>query len=76
VDEIDGAYLQGLDSSVGSFIQTLANNSRIINRKSKYFVTLGMNSFLDTTDETEGSQLSHLTEEVKEVCKERFRSSQ
>ncbi|KAI9358471.1 hypothetical protein BD770DRAFT_387377 [Pilaira anomala] len=76
VDEIDGVYLQGLDSSVGSFIKTLANNSRIINRKSKYFATLGMNSILDTTDETEGSQLSHLTEEAKEACKERFRSSQ
>lgn len=50
-------FVSGLSSPVGSFIGILADNPQIIDRKSRYFVALGMNGILDMTDETPGSQL-------------------
>ncbi|KAI9361297.1 hypothetical protein BD770DRAFT_425680 [Pilaira anomala] len=75
VSEIDGIFIQGLDSSTDSFIQTLANNSQVTDRKTKHFITLGMNSTLDITDRTEGSRLSQILNEVKKACKDEFEPS-
>ncbi|KAI7889442.1 uncharacterized protein EV154DRAFT_423832, partial [Mucor mucedo] len=65
-------FVPGLSSSIGSFIGTLASNSQIFDRKSRYFVTLGMNSILDMTDKTTGSQLSQLSEEASQACQNKF----
>ncbi|CEP13710.1 hypothetical protein [Parasitella parasitica] len=71
VNEVDGVFFPGLSSSIGSFIGTLASNSQIFDRKSRYFVTLGMNGILDMTDITAGSQLSQLPEEASQACQNR-----
>ncbi|KAI8882640.1 hypothetical protein K501DRAFT_186356, partial [Backusella circina FSU 941] len=72
VNEVDGFFVPGLCSSIGSFIGTLASNSQIFDRKSRYFVTLGMNGILDMTDTTTGSQLSQLPEEASQACQNKF----
>ncbi|RCH78891.1 hypothetical protein CU098_004417, partial [Rhizopus stolonifer] len=70
--KVDGVFVPGLSFPIGSFIGTLASNSLIFDRKSKYFVTLGMNGILDMTDTTAGSQLSQLPEEAPQACQNRF----
>ncbi|KAI8047301.1 uncharacterized protein B0P05DRAFT_592726 [Gilbertella persicaria] len=72
VNEVDGVFVPGLSSSIGSFIGTLASNSQTLDRKSRYFVTLGMNGILDMTDTTAGSRLSQLPEEASQACQNRF----
>ncbi|KAG1143196.1 hypothetical protein G6F37_007580 [Rhizopus arrhizus] len=76
VNEVDDVFIPGLSSSVGSFIGTLASNSQIFDRKSRYVVTLGMNGILDMTDTTPGSQLSHLPEEALQDCRNKFAPDQ
>jgi hypothetical protein len=56
-------FVEGLDVSLGSFIGILAANSVIVDRKTRHFVTLGMNGILDMTDLTSGSQLDELSSE-------------
>lgn len=74
-EEIDGVFVPGLTSSMGSFIGTLARNTKIVDRKSRYFVSLGMNSILDLTDNTSGSQLHHLSPQSIEACLSMFETT-
>jgi hypothetical protein len=76
VNEVDGVFVLGLSSSVGSFIGILASNSQIFDRKSRYVVTLGMNGILDMTDTTPDSQLPHLPEEALQACQNKFAPDQ
>ncbi|KAG1164849.1 hypothetical protein G6F36_013681 [Rhizopus arrhizus] len=76
MNEVDGDFVPGFSSSVGSFIRTLASNSQIFDRKSRYFVTLGMKGILGMTDTTLGSQLSQLPEEALQAFQNKFAPGQ
>lgn len=50
--------IPGINSSLGSYIGSLARDTDPNDRKSHYFMTCGMNGIIDLSDKSEGSQLS------------------
>ncbi|KAI8058855.1 hypothetical protein BDF21DRAFT_158012 [Thamnidium elegans] len=71
--ENDDIFLDGLNVSVFTFLKRITSNSlsnfNRFNDKENYFTTITMNNVCDLTDDTPGSQLSHLTFEQKDQLK-------
>ena len=67
-NENDGAFIEGLSVSLGTFIGQLARNSPSSqgNKKGQYFTVLGIKGILDTSDMSSGSQLLYLLQRLND----------
>ncbi|CEI94269.1 hypothetical protein RMCBS344292_08483 [Rhizopus microsporus] len=65
--EIDGLLVSNIDISLASYIGTIARNKVVYDRKSRYFITCGMNGIIDLSDKSEGSQLAEFKDNIDEI---------
>ncbi|KAI7894501.1 uncharacterized protein EV154DRAFT_498006 [Mucor mucedo] len=65
--EVDNIMVSGLNTSIGSYIGSLARRSLTHDRQSYYFKACGMNGILDMSDKSAGSQIHGIQDHVQEI---------
>ncbi|KAG2227618.1 hypothetical protein INT45_002303 [Circinella minor] len=66
-EEFDDCFIQGLGLSIGTFIGLQARNAKQLpDRKSQYFISIGMNGVIDLTDKSNGSQLQEIVQQMND----------
>lgn len=64
--ESDNVHIEGLEESITTWVGRKGRATAVVDRKIRYFNTLGMNGILDLSDTSESSQLSNFSVETQE----------